>query len=72
MKNALAGFYVPVADNASENQATHENSAISGEMISAMMADMPLRQLASSIPGVTRGKLNELVSQLNEKIYQEV
>ena len=72
LENALAGFYVPVADNASENQATHENSAISSEMIAAMMADMPLRQLASFMPGVTRGKLNELVSQLNEKIYQEV
>ena len=72
LENALAGFYVPAADNASENQAAHENSAISSEMIAAMMADMPLRQLASFMPGVTRGKLNELVNQLNEKIYQEV
>jgi len=70
--NALAEFYKPAADTAGENQAAHENSAISSEMIAAMMADMPLRQLASFIPGVTRSKLNELVDQLNEKIYQEV
>lgn len=68
LENALAGFYVPAADNASENQDAHENAAISSEMIAAMMADMPLRQLASFMPGVTRSKLNELVNQLNEKI----
>lgn len=72
LENALAEFYVPTTDNSSENQAAHENSAISSKMIAAMMADMPLRQLASFMPGVTRAKLNELVNQLNEKIYQEV
>ena len=71
LEQALAE-YVPAADNTSENQAAHENSAISSEMIAAMMADMPLRQLASFMPGVTRAKLNELVDQLNEKIDQEV
>ena len=66
LENALAEFYGPAVETTDENPKAHENSAISSEMIAAMMADMPLRQLASFMPGVTRAKLNELVNQLNQ------
>lgn len=42
-----------------------DGEAISGEMIAAMMEGMPLRQLISFIPGVTKEALNQLVSELN-------
>ncbi len=42
-----------------------DGEAISGEMMAAMMEGMPLRQLASFVPGVTKEALNQLISALN-------
>lgn len=39
--------------------------AISGEMMAAMMEAMPLRQLISFVPGVTREALEQLIAVLN-------
>lgn len=40
--------------------------AVSQEMLVAMMQDMPLRQLISFIPGITREALEEILNVLNE------
>lgn len=42
-----------------------DGEAISGEMIAAMMEGMPLRQLLSFVPGVTKEALNQLILGLN-------
>ena len=50
-----------------EQQAESPDAAVSGEMLAAMMEDMPLRQLLSFVPGVTRQMLRQLVDALNEQ-----
>lgn len=42
-----------------------DGEAISQEMMAAMMEGMPLRQLASFVPGVTKEALNQLILALN-------
>ncbi len=42
-----------------------DGDAISGEMMAAMMEGMPLRQLISFVPGVTKDALNQLLAALN-------
>lgn len=46
-------------------QAQGDGDAISSEMIAAMMESMPLRQLISFVPGVTREALEQLIGVLN-------
>lgn len=48
-----------------EEQAMGDGEAISKEMMAAMMEGMPLRQMLSFIPGVTKKALNQLVMALN-------
>lgn len=50
-----------------ENQSLEgDGEAISAEMMAAMMEAMPLRQLISFVPGVTKEALISLVKVLNE------
>lgn len=46
-------------------QAMEGDEAITGEMMAAMMEGMPLRQLLSFVPGVTKEALNQLILELN-------
>lgn len=48
-----------------EEQAQGDSEAISGEMMAAMMEAMPLRQLLSFVPGVTKESLKHLIIALN-------
>ena len=48
-----------------ELQAENPDAAVSSEMMTAMMEDMPLRQLISFVPGVTREMLQQLIDALN-------
>lgn len=48
-----------------EAQAMGDGEAISNEMIAAMMEGMPLRQLLSFVPGVTKEALNQLILGLD-------
>lgn len=50
-----------------EQQSENPDAAVSGEMMAAMMEDMPLRQLLSFVPGVTREMLEQLVDALNKQ-----
>jgi len=50
---------------AMEEQAQGGGEAISGEMMAAMMEAMPLRQLISFVPGITKEALNHLIMALN-------
>lgn len=52
------------AEMAEANQDT--SGAVNAEMLAAMMNDMPLRQLLSFIPGMTREMLEQLLSAVNE------
>ena len=54
-----------------EQQAEDPNAAVSGEMMAALMEDMPLRQLLSFVPGMTRQMLEQLVDALNAQTEQE-
>ena len=47
------------------NPEEGDGEAISGEMMMAMMEGMPLRQLISFVPGVTKDALNGLLAVLN-------
>ena len=50
-----------------ENQSLEgDGEAISAEMMAAMMEAMPLRQLISFVPDVTKEALISLVKVLNE------
>ena len=42
-----------------------DGEAISAEMMAAMMEAMPLRQMISFVPGVTKEALTSLVNVLN-------
>ena len=46
-------------------QAQGDGGAINSEMMAAMMEGMPLRQLISFVPGVTKEALNQLLMALN-------
>ncbi len=48
-----------------EEQAQGDGGAINSEMMAAMMEGMPLRQLISFVPGVTKDALNQLLMALN-------
>lgn len=56
-----------LGDNAQLIAAQEDNSgAINEEMMTAMAEGMPLRQMLSFIPGVSRNVLEELINKLNE------
>lgn len=46
-------------------QSQGDDSAVSKEMMAAMIESMPLRQLISFVPGVTKEALNQLIIALN-------
>ena len=48
-----------------EEQTQQGDEAISSEMMEAMMEGMPLRQMLSFVPGVTKETLNALLAALN-------
>lgn len=48
-----------------EAQENDESGAINQEMMAAMMDGMPLRQLLSFVPGITREMLEQMVNALN-------
>lgn len=52
------------ADMANANQDT--SGVINAEMMAAMMNDMPLRQLLSFVPGMTREMLEQLLAEANQ------
>lgn len=45
--------------------AQGDGEAISDDMMTAMMEAMPLRQMISFVPGVTKDALNRLLMELN-------
>ena len=48
-----------------EAQENDESGAVNQEMMAAMMDGMPLRQLLSFVPGITREMLEQMVNALN-------
>lgn len=48
-------------------QSQQGAEAISGEMIAAMLEGMPLRQMLSFMPGVTKEGLNTVLAELNQR-----
>ncbi|OUO26990.1 glycosyl hydrolase [Lachnoclostridium sp. An298] len=52
-------------EQAKEMQEASQSDAISPEMLAAMMQDMPLRQLVSFVPGMTREALDQILHALN-------
>lgn len=50
---------------AEATEGAQADDAISAEMMAAMMEAMPLRQMLSFVPGVTRESLEQLVAALN-------
>lgn len=48
-----------------EEQMQDDSGVINDEMMAAMMEAMPLRQMLSFVPGVTKEALNQLVAALN-------
>ena len=48
-----------------EQRPEDPSGAVSAEMMAAMMEEMPLRQLLSFVPGITRRMLEQLVDALN-------
>lgn len=49
-------------------EASQEDSsgAVNAEMMAAMMNDMPLRQLLSFVPGMTREALEQILAAVNQ------
>lgn len=48
-----------------EEQMQDDSGVINDEMMAAMMEAMPLRQMLSFVPGVTKEALNQLVAAIN-------
>ena len=48
-----------------ESQENDESGVVNQEMMAAMMEGMPLRQLLSFVPGITREMLEQMVDALN-------
>ena len=46
-------------------KSADKDDAINAEMMAAMMEAMPLRQLLSFVPGITKESLEQLVAALN-------
>lgn len=65
LEQAMAAMTGAEEAQAMGEQAQGDGEAISNEMIVAMMEGMPLRQLVSFVPGVTKEALNQLILALN-------
>ena len=66
----MGPFMQGMAQNsaAADMAEAHENDtsgAVNQEMMAAMMEGMPLRQLLSFVPGITREMLEQMVNALN-------
>lgn len=64
-EQAMANMAGKEEAQAMEEQAQGDGEAISAEMMAAMMEGMPIRQLISFVPGVTKDALNQLIMSLN-------
>ena len=53
------------AKDMAEAQENDTSGAVNQEMMAAMMDGMPLRQLLSFVPGITRDMLEQMVNALN-------
>lgn len=47
-------------------EANQNNEVVNDEMMSAMMNDMPLRQLLSFVPGMKREVLEQILAAVNQ------
>ena len=63
---AMSGMAGAEAQEAEAQALEGDGEAISAEMMAAMMEAMPLRQMISFVPGVTKEALASLVKVLNE------
>ena len=66
----MAPFMQGMAQNSAaadmaEAQENDTSGAVNQEMMAAMMDGMPLRQLLSFVPGITRDMLEQMVNALN-------
>ena len=55
------------AADMAEAQENDDSGVINQEMMAAMMEAMPLRQLLSFVPGITREMLEQMVGMLNNQ-----
>ena len=65
-EQAMSGMAGSDAQEAEAQALEGDGEAISAEMMAAMMEAMPLRQMISFVPGVTKEALTSLVKILNE------
>lgn len=63
---AMSGMAGAEAQEAEAQALEGDGEAISAEMMAAMMEAMPLRQMISFVPGVTKEALTSLVQALND------
>ncbi len=67
-EQAMSGMAGSDAQEAEAQALEGDGEAISAEMMAAMMEAMPLRQMISFVPGVTKEALTSLVKVLNENV----
>ena len=65
-EQAMSGMAGSDAQEAEAQALEGDGEAISAEMMAAMMEAMPLRQMISFVPGVTKEALTALVQALND------
>ena len=65
-EQAMSGMAGSDVQEAEAQALEGDGEAISAEMMAAMMEAMPLRQMISFVPGVTKEALTSLVNVLNE------
>lgn len=65
-EQAMSGMAGSDAQEAEAQALEGDGEAISAEMMAAMMEAMPLRQMISFVPGVTKEALTSLVKVLND------
>ncbi len=65
LEQAMASMAGAEEAQAMGEEAQGDGGAINSEMMAAMMEGMPLRQLISFVPGVTKEALNQLLMALN-------
>ena len=65
-EQAMSGMAGSDAQEAEAQALEGDGEAISAEMMAAMMEAMPLRQMISFVPGVTKEALTSLVQALND------
>ena len=65
-EQAMSGMAGSDAQEAEAQALAGDGEAISAEMMAAMIEAMPLRQMISFVPGVTKEALTALVKVLND------